>query len=944
MTTEVVSGGTSLSNRWRAPSSRLRAVHWTLAALLALLAGVGVALAPIRPAPAVAAAPALTIRLSQSTVESRVGQTVQLTAVVEATVPGLPVLQNGWAVEFSGTNGGWTSGLVFTADGEATYVRRGEIIGTDAITATLVNSGCVGASSNTVVHDWWQPQITLSPVDSVSTYDSTASVTANLHGENNRLLAGQRLTFTVQQVDFSSGQFSETVTTDANGNATISWRRPSTADVVEAIRVQETDQSEPARAGGSHVWDQPIDPTLQIDLTQSSTDSRTGTELAIRATARIGGTPAANRPLLMYSTETGGLVTQQTNADGVAVFVKTATTPGADNLLFYFRNVQGSVSTLHQWWSAPTITTDLSGDDSDFVERVRRPTATASFLGRPEGGQALTLQVRGGSPITQVATTNTSGRASFDGWTRTAPGQDIASIGPVESVLNWTQPTGPPVVVALRHDDPDAVRVGQPAAFVATVTSIGHTGPQALSGWDVTLYDASSQTVLNTATTDGGGRAVLATAQDHPDRLTVYAAVDLPGCGRIVSTPLSETWALPELTFGRAGYSGTAGSTVSVSARLSVAGRPLPGELLDFASGSTDCALPDLTASARTDQNGIATVSLSRDVPSLDRLSVVEDDALDPQRRQTTLTWGRPPRPSTRITLRQSSPDGRVGTSDVLTATVTDTGDGRAAPVAGASVQFAGAGTGQVFLTGPDGTVSYVDRPTTARTDQITASTPYGCDRLVSAPVSHEWWLPTLTLAPTDATSTVGDTASIRATLTHDGSRVTGEPLALAIDNSAGAADLPNGSQPATVDGREAFSWSRSSPGTDTITATEVGVPSPVQAGTTRRWQPREPVVTLTATPDGTSGSVGDTFTVTADLELDGSPATGVDIALDVGMAGQPEITSTQNTDATGRAEFGWTRPVQGTDQVNGPRDGGRFSGRTVTHPRLDRAAAARPR
>ena len=892
-------------------------MHWALAALLGLLAGIGVALAPIHPPTAGAAAPGLTIRLSQSSTESRVGQAVLLTAVVEATVPGQQGAQTGWAIEFSGTaNGGWTSGITTTAGGEVSYLHRGEITGSDTITASIVNSGCGGVTSNAVVHDWWQPQITLVPTDSVSTFGATATVTANLHRDNAAPLPGQRLTFTVQQVDFSSGQFSETVTTDANGNASISWQRPSTTDVVEAIRVAETDQAEPARAGGSHVWDQPIDQTLQIDLTQPSPDSQVGTDLAITATARIGGAPAANRPLLMYSTETGGLISQQTNADGVAVFHKTAATAGPDNLLFYFRSVQGSVSILHQWWTAPTIAAD-SDDVAGFVGRVRAPTATASYAGRPVQGRSITLQVSGASTISQTTTTDARGRASFDGWTRSSPGFDNVAVGPVQSSMSWIPAQAPPIAVALRQIGPVVLRVGEPATLSATATSTGVIGTQALSGWDVTLRTAPSGSVLDTATSDGGGTAALAARLDAPGRLDVYATLDLPGCGRISSDLLSETWALPEVTFQAADYAGPAGTPVSVSARLSVAGRPLPGELLDFASSSTDCALPDLTDSARTDQNGIATVSLTRDEPSLDRLSVVEDDAIDPQRRQTTLTWGRPPSPSTRITLRQSSPDGRVGTSDVLTAAVTHATGGTTTPVVGASVQFAGAGTGQVFVTGPDGTVSYVDRPTTAQTDQITASTPYGCDRVVSAPVSHDWWLPTLTLKPADVTSTVGDTASVRATLTHDGSRVTGIPLDIEVHNSNGGTDLPDGSQPATVDGRAEFSWSRSSPGTDTVTATETGVPSPVQASTTRRWLPRQPVIVLTATPDGTSGTVGDTFTVTAALERDGDPATGVDVTLTAAMPSQPDETSTVATDATGRATFSWTRSVQGTDQIS---------------------------
>ena len=454
-------------------------MHWTLAALLGLLAGIGVALAPIHPPTAGAAAPGLTIRLSQSSTESRVGQTVLLTAVVEATVPGQQGAQTGWAIEFSGTaNGGWTSGITTTAGGEVSYLHRGEITGSDTITASIVNSGCGGVTSNAVVHDWWQPQITLSPTDSVSTFGATATVTANLHRDNAAPLRGQRLTFTVQQVDFSSGQFSETVTTDANGNASISWQRPSATDVVEAIRVAETDQAEPARAGGSHVWDQPIDQTLQIDLSQPSPDSQVGTDLAVTATARIGGAPAANRQLLMYSTETGGLISQQTNADGVAVFHKTATTAGPDNLLFYFRSVQGSVSILHQWWTAPTIAAD-SDDVAGFVGRVRAPTATASYAGRPVQGRSITLQVSGASTISQTTTTDARGRASFDGWTRSSAGFDNVAVGPVQSSMSWIPAQAPPIAVALRQIGPVVLhsrRAGHPLGNRHLDRSHRHSG------------------------------------------------------------------------------------------------------------------------------------------------------------------------------------------------------------------------------------------------------------------------------------------------------------------------------------------------------------------------------------------------------------------------------------------------------------------------------------
>ncbi|WP_344809080.1 hypothetical protein [Microlunatus ginsengisoli] len=780
-----------------------------------------------------------------------------LSAIVSAAAPGDDVLQNGWAVVFSGTaNGGWTSGIVYTADGEAVFQHTSPLIGNESVTARVVNNGCSGADtvSEPIGLSWWFPTISLDRRDSVSVTGGSFTLIASVTHDGVPV-EGQQLSFRVDQFYPADRAVVDpyTRTTDARGEASVTWTRA--APSAEAITVEEIGPAIPASSGTSHVWDSFLDPGVSITLDPSGGPPRVGSTVNVAVVSSVDEARAATETLLSYSTANpgAGVASTTTSATGTATLSFVTEQPGPEVVVVGLAGRQGSFSVVLKRW-APRL--DLSPGGTDVLGHRSRAftgqsvevTAILSHDGGAVAGASLTLAARNATlgNLERAAMTDSVGRASFAPWRWDQVSTDLvtveedATIAPAVATTEivWDPPAGAPIAVDLEARAA-VVRVGAEVTLGATPTYPGHLPDEAvpLSNLDVSLRETATGPAL--ATTESGvtSGAIFGESRTTSGTRTFVATVDVPGCGRVMSDPVTVRWAIPELRIEPRDTRSPARAYAEVRARLTLDGKGVADARLDFASHSLQCDLSDLGGSGTTDQDGFASVSLRRDVPTRDRVTVREVGVLQPQSDQTTHTWGVPDPSPLVVDLHQSSADDRVGTTVTLTATVTYDDGEEITPSARVPVRFTGTDSGDAeFDTDDQGRVEYTYARSSARTDHITASTPYGCDRVISNDEDHEWWLPTLSLIPDRATVDIGDTASITAQLTHAGQPLAERSLDLTFDSSAAGESAFGRTATTGPDGRATLSWDRGAAGTETITATESAVVAPRHARAIVTW------------------------------------------------------------------------------------------------------------
>ena len=162
MTAHVVSG-----DRHANAESRPVTTRRALTGLVVMaLAAIALVLPPLGSTTAWAAAPAVTISLTQSSPDSRINAPITFTATVALRDNGAEDPGFAWYVEFRGSgDGGWSSGPVAVDDGQATYSRTSAIVQTESVTVAVVTPGCGGAVSSPVTHRWWRPEIIIDQPD-----------------------------------------------------------------------------------------------------------------------------------------------------------------------------------------------------------------------------------------------------------------------------------------------------------------------------------------------------------------------------------------------------------------------------------------------------------------------------------------------------------------------------------------------------------------------------------------------------------------------------------------------------------------------------------------------------------------------------------------------------------------------------------------------------------
>lgn len=808
--------------------------------------------------------------MSQSSDTSAIGSSLTLTATVTWSGGAATEPTAGWSIEFTGTgDGGWTSGPVATDDGEATYTRSSPVAQTETITARIANAGCTGTVSNTLTHEWWRGEIVITNPETSSDVDADFTLTGRVLRSGEPVLTAD-VRVEVADRGGSNAIRSLATETDGAGEFAVSW---STADAaVERVAITATGSEGFSTSVLTHHSWSGTDPEAEADqLTLAAApEVRVGERVLATSQLLSDGAPVANQTVQFWTDQ--GWLNPITTGDTQASFNYAARfTPGPG---FYgVRDSQAGVlraSGVTRWWQ-PTITF-VSPDSSSVVGQEYPAAVVVTDDGVPLAGIELAFSLDGSEVPYGNATTDVNGYASAP---VTVDGEDSPLIEvsevpdestPVPATAStdhtWAAgPSGVDVSVDLTQSSQES-RVGTSVQLNARV----RVGDGTVAGWDVAF--AAGDDSLGVRVTGEDGIATLTTPRyEDPTSQSFTATVAIDGC-----TPRSAAvfhyWWQPDLELtpkdttspARSDVTFTASLTRFTSSEDTVA---VPGQLIRFSMTSQDCTLPVAVRDDRTNDDGIATVTLSRDGPSVDRIRATEIGVVGPASDATTHTWGAPAPPPLSIALTQDRASSRAGTEVIITATVRDADRAGGRARAGLPVTFLGVSPTRTVPTDASGSARLILRGTSTNPTTVTASAPFGCGVVVSGTVTHRWFVPTLELTPDTAATTTDDTASVTAVLTDGAEGVAGQPIRLTIDHRTNGIDTLTRTETTDGTGQATFTWKRSAAGVDDLTAIEligvqpqqdtarhdwVSVPTPPPDSPTPQ-QPDAPPVTIPSDP-----------------------------------------------------------------------------------------------
>lgn len=538
---------------------------------------------------------------------------------------------------------------------------------------------------------------------------------------------------------------------DASAETVFTWRRPlavtlsagtGSADVGTPVVVTVTvGESDPGPAGveATARGGAALAPTAMVPAWVE--------EVEIRFLAQLPGEPDVD-------------VTLVPDAEGVATYTHTRSTPGTESLLVEATVGEETVAATGSFvWEVPLALTLAPLDGSGPIGEPVEFAASLTADGSPVAGETVNFRATLEETEDSVflsAETGADGVARFS-HVRNVLGVDLIEVWVedaddvfAETTFTWEPP--PPVLTL--SQSATSGEVGTPLELTATLTSgddpIGGTGVRLLAQLpgepdiDVTVVTGADGVATFTHTRTAPGTESLTVGATVGDE-TVFAAG-------------SFEWVVPpvvQLTVQPVDASGPVGSTVDFVATLTADGKPLPDHSVTFTAAMAGA--PTVAVSAQTDADGTAHFAHTRSVAGEDGITV-EAVALDQEvSAKTTFTWQPPPPPT--LTLSQSGTTGVVGTTLEWTATVTSGGE----PVAGATVRFLAQkpGAGDVDVTrttNAAGVATHTHTRTTPGSESLQVTTTVaGTD--LSATGSFTWMPVVPPTTPPDPSPTTPPTA-----------------------------------------------------------------------------------------------------------------------------------------------------------------------------------------
>ena len=279
---------------------------------------------------------AVQVELDPNNAEHPVGNEHCTTAHVTATSGNFPVADQPVVFEAYESNGfivAHTETVTTDADGEALFCYRGPLTQQEQILNAYVDSNGNGTEEEDEANDggfvfWFGVQVELDPNNAEhpvgNEHCTTAHVTAT---SGNFPVADQPVVFEAYESNGFIVAHTETVTTDADGEALFCYRGPLTQQeqILNAYvdsNGNGTEEEDEANDGGFVFWF-----GVQVELDPNNAEHPVGNEHCTTAhvTATSGNFPVADQPVVFEAYESNGFIvahteTVTTDADGEALF------------------------------------------------------------------------------------------------------------------------------------------------------------------------------------------------------------------------------------------------------------------------------------------------------------------------------------------------------------------------------------------------------------------------------------------------------------------------------------------------------------------------------------------------------------------------------------------------------------------------------------------------
>lgn len=766
-----------------------------------LLAAIALGLPPLTPPPAAAAPSDVTLALTQDSASSAIGTEVTLTATLTAPDGPLPTLPGGWFVEFSGDrDGGWSSGPIGVANGQASYRISSPLAATEIITARVANPDCTAAGmTDSLTHEWWTSDIVLNEGRAnASTLVGSSFTLTGLVRRGDNALPGARVAVIVEGLDGTAAPRElPAETTNADGEFSVAWEYDDAT--LEEVTITATG-ADGFRAGlvTSHVWNSEAGHDLSLS---ANTEPRLGDDLFASAALFIDGDEAnlANYAPVNYWVDNDW---EETDTDDFSYSYPSATAQGWQVLGVQTVDIP-IYGGLAVHWSQPTITF-VAPDSRSLGNAPYSAAVVLADRGRPVSNTWLEFRIDG-DPEPRYAVTGPDGIAEVevDGVTGDSTtievtedlGEESPDYEPATASTTHTWVSIPQVDAGITLTKPSNLgwesRVGTQVPFTAHVTD-GESNP--LPNVDVDFqYYLDGYRPLGTVTTDVNGNATWRFTRSTDSYVAVRAMVSLSCAEQAQMAWSGHYWWETQLdltpkadvsqarrnvtftaevarTVEETGSGGIdpADQLRAQDARADNASRPSPpparptaelsgpvtaaaipedmiplaDQLVRFTWSNPRCELPVAVREARTNEEGIAQVAMTRSGPGTDTVRAEEVAVFDPASDTTTHRWT-PARPAPQsIALTQSSERSRVGTPVTVTATVYDRDRPNGRAPAGTRVTFRGTDPNRTVRTDRNGVakLSFTSRST--EPSDISATAPYGCGVVVGPTIRHRWFEP----------------------------------------------------------------------------------------------------------------------------------------------------------------------------------------------------------
>jgi hypothetical protein len=861
--------------------------------------------------------------LLPSTDVNQVGTSHALTA----TVTNGPNPLSGVGVTFnvtSGPNNGTTGNDTTDVNGEAnfSYV-GGPLSGTDAlqsIGAAVIN----GESFNfgcSATKQWVNVQATLTPTLDVNQINTQHIVTATVTLDGNPA-PGVTVNFNITSGPNNGDSGSNT--TDGNGQATFTWTGDggTGTDAIQATGdVVILGVPIPFSASAQKQW---VD--VQATLTPTTDVNQVNTPHTVTATVTVNGAPSSGTTVNFNVTagpNTGDNGTNTTDTNGQADFTYTGdggagtdTIQASGNVIISGIAVPFSATATKQW--VVVLATLTPTTDVNPLNTQHTVTATISADGSPQQGVNVSFNVTAGPNTGDngIVQTDSNGQASFaypgDGGigTDTIEASGTVIVNGVPVPFSVTAQKRWVVVQATLAPITDTNPVNTQHTVTATITLDGAPASGVTVNFNVTAGPNTGENGSNTTDTNGeAGFTYTGDGGIGVDTIEATGDVIVDGVPIPFNASASKEWVDVQCALDPATDTNPLGTDHTLTVTLSNGGNPLSGALVNFnvtagpnsgdnGSGTTDGA--GQTTFTYTGDGGIGT----------DTIEASGNAIINSLPFAFTCTaqkiWAQ-----ATATLTPANAVNQINTNHTVIATVLLNGSpAPAVPVSFTVTAGPNAGDGGVVVTDGIGEASFTytgDGGTGTDTIQASGNVILNGVPIPFTTSAQKLWVDVqAVLTPATDTNQIGSDHTVTATLTVNGSPISGNQVNFDITAGPNAGNTSSGITDSSGQVLYVYTGDGGA-GTDTIQASGTvlfsGMPVPFLATAQKTWIDLQ----CTVTPPTGSSEPGQQYSVTLTLTSDGVAQSGVPVNFAVTSGPNTGTNGVVVTDNNGQAVFAYT-------------------------------------